>query len=96
METAAPWPCSKLHEVDYPAGKQWVEKHIAIRREMTNKLKEAMATQQTYADKRMQPKMYAISNSIWLLAKNLRTRGSSKKLDLKHYGLLPIMGISPS
>jgi hypothetical protein len=63
---------------------------------MTNKLREAAATQQTYADKRMQPKEYTIGNSIWLLAKNLRIRGPSKKLDLKLYGPFPIMGLFPS
>ncbi len=45
METAAPTPSSKLDRVDNPAVQHWIEKLIAIRREMTDRWKEAAATQ---------------------------------------------------
>jgi hypothetical protein len=90
METAAPTPSSKLDGVDNPAAQHWVEKLLAIRREMTDRWKEAAATQRTYADKRMQPKEHAVGDSVWLSAKNIRTRRPSRKLDLKYYGPFPI------
>jgi hypothetical protein len=68
-----------------------VEKLLAIWREITDRWKEAAATQQTYANKQMQPKEYAIGDSVWLSAKNIRTRRPSRKLDLKYYGPFPIM-----
>jgi hypothetical protein len=45
IETAAPRPSSKLDGVDNPAVQHWVEKLLAIRREMTDRWKEAAATQ---------------------------------------------------
>jgi hypothetical protein len=45
METVAPMPSSKLDSVDNPAAQHWVEKLLAIRREMTDRWKEAAATQ---------------------------------------------------
>jgi hypothetical protein len=90
METAAPTPSSKLDGVDNPAAQHWVEKLLAIRREMTDRWKEVAATQRTYADKRMQPKEHAVGDRVWLLAKNIRTRRPSRKLDLKYYGPFPI------
>jgi hypothetical protein len=90
METAVPRPSSKLDRVDNPAAQHWVEKLLAIRREMTDRWKEAAATQRTYADERMQPKEYAIGDSVWLSAKNILTRRPSRKLGLKYYGPFPI------
>jgi hypothetical protein len=52
---------------------------------MTDRWKETAATRRTYADKRMQPKEHAVEDSVWLSAKNIRTRKPSKKLDLKYY-----------
>jgi hypothetical protein len=46
-EKVTPRPSSKLDRVDNLAAQHWVEKLLAIRREMTNKWKEAAATQQT-------------------------------------------------
>jgi hypothetical protein len=91
METAAPRPSSKLDEVDNPAAQHWVEKLLAIQREMTNRWKEAAVTRQTYADKQMQPKEHAVRDSVWLSAKNTRTRRPSKKLNFKYYGPFPTM-----
>jgi transposase InsO family protein len=51
METAAPRPSSRLDGVDNPAAWQWVEKLLAIRQKMTDRWKEAAATQRAYADK---------------------------------------------
>jgi hypothetical protein len=64
METAAPRPSSKLDGVINPAVQHWVEKLLAIRREMTNRWKEAAATQQTYADRQMQPKKHTLGDSV--------------------------------
>jgi hypothetical protein len=91
MEMAAPRPSSKLGGVDNPAAQHWMEKLLAIRRVMTDRWKEAAATQRTYANKRMQPKEYAVRDSVWLSAKNICTRRSSRKFDLKYYGPFPIM-----
>jgi hypothetical protein len=90
METAAPRPRSKLNGVDNPTAQHWVEKLLAIRREMTNRWNEAAATQRTYTDKRMQPKEYAIAESVWLWAKNIPTRRPLRNLDLKYYRPFPI------
>jgi hypothetical protein len=38
----------------------------------------------------MQPKEHAVGDSVWLSAKNIRTRRPSRKLDLKYYGPFPI------
>ncbi len=62
--TVAPRPSSKLDGVDNPAVQHSVEKLLAIQREMTNRWKEAAATQRTYANKQMQPKVYAVGESI--------------------------------
>jgi hypothetical protein len=86
METAAPRPRTKLDGVDNPAAQHWVEKLLAIQRKMTDRWKEAAATQQTYSDKQMQPEEYAVGDSVWLSAKNIHTRRPSRKLDLKYYG----------
>ncbi len=89
-ETAAPTPSSKLDGVDNPAAQHWVEKLLAIRREMTDRWNEVAATERSYANKRMQPKEYAVGDSVWLSAKNIHTRRPSRKLDLKYYGPFPI------
>ncbi len=91
VEMAAPRPSSKLDGVDNPAAQQWVRKLLAIRREMTDRWKEAAATQRAYADRRMQPKEYAVGNNVWLSAKNIRTGRPSRKLDLKYYGPFPVI-----
>jgi hypothetical protein len=90
METTVPRPSSKLDGVDNPAAQHWMKKLLAIWREMTDRWKEAAATQQTYANKRMQPKEYAVRDSVWLSAKNIRTRRPLRKLYLKYYGPFPI------
>ncbi len=90
METAAPRPTSKLDGVDNPAATKWVESLLKTRREMVDRWKEATATQRAYADQGKQPKEYAVGDSVWLSAKNIRTKRPSKKLDLKYYGPFPI------
>jgi hypothetical protein len=57
---------------------------------MTNRWKEAAATQQTSANERMQPKEYAVGDSVWLSVKNIRTRRPSRKLYLKYYEPYPV------
>jgi hypothetical protein len=91
IETAAPRHSSKLNGVDNPATQHWVEKFLAIRRKMTDRWKEAAATQRTYADKRMQSKEYVVGDSVWFSAKNISTRKPSRMKNLKYYGPFPIM-----
>ncbi len=43
-------------------------------------------TQRAYADRGKQPKEYAVGDSVWLSAKNIRTKRPPKKLDIKYYG----------
>jgi hypothetical protein len=38
----------------------------------------------------MQPKEHAVGDSVWMSAKDKRTRRPSRKLDLKYYGPFPI------
>jgi hypothetical protein len=57
-------PSSKLNRVVNPVALHWVEKPLAIQRDMTDRWKEVAATQQAYADKRMQPKEYAVRDNI--------------------------------
>jgi hypothetical protein len=90
METAAPRPTSKLDGVDNPAATKWVESLLKTRREMVDRWKEATATQRAYTDQCKQPKEYAVDDSVWLSAKNIRTKRPSKKLDRKYYGPFPI------
>ncbi len=90
METATPRPTSKLDRVDNSAATKWVESLLKTRRDMVDRWKEAAATQQAYADQGKQPKKYTVGNSVWLSAKNIRTKRPSKKLDLKYYGPFPI------
>ncbi len=90
METAAPRPSSKLDGVNNPAAQHWVEKLLTILQEITDRWKEAAATQQTSANKMMQSKEYTVGDSVWLSAKTIHTRRLSRKLDLKYYGRFPI------
>ncbi len=53
IETAAPKLSSKLDGVGNPAAQHWVEKLLAIWREMTNRWMKAAATQRIYTDKWM-------------------------------------------
>jgi hypothetical protein len=90
METAAPWLTSKLDRVDNPTATKWVESLLKTCQEMVARWKEAAATQRAYDDQGKQLKEYAVGDSIWLSAKNIRTKRPSKKLDLKYYGPFPI------
>jgi hypothetical protein len=56
MVTAAPRPSTKLDGVDNPAAHQWVQRLLEVRRELTDRWKEAAATQRAYTDKKLQPK----------------------------------------
>ncbi len=54
---------------------------------MVDSWKEAAATQRAYADQGKLPKEYAVSDSMWLLAKKICTKRPLKILNLKCYGL---------
>ncbi len=90
METATPRRISKLDRVDNPAATIWVDSPLKICRDMVNRWKEAAATQRAYADQGKQLKEYVVGVSVWLFAKNIRTKRPSKKLDFKYYGQFPI------
>jgi hypothetical protein len=90
METAATRLTSKISRVDNPAATKWVESLLKTRWEMVDRWKEAALTQIANADQGKQLKEYAVSDKLWLSAKNIRTIRLSKKLDLKYYRPFPI------
>jgi hypothetical protein len=67
------------------------EQIVEVRAFLEKRLQEATSTQQEYANKRTQPRMFAIGDMIWLSGKNIRTKQPSKNLDHRFYELLPVI-----
>jgi hypothetical protein len=67
------------------------QKVIEIRAVLEKRWKEATATQQKYADKRMKPRESAVGDMVWLSGKNIQMKRPCKKLDHMFYGPYPVV-----
>ncbi len=73
IETATSRLTSNLDGVNNPTATKWVESLLKTRQEMVNRKNKAATAQRAYADHGTQPKEFAVGNSVWLSAKNIRT-----------------------
>ena len=74
-----------------------VEKKSELTEYIREEMLWAQALQQEYANRKRQPApAYKIGDSVWLDARNIRTKRQSKKLDWKNLGLYKISKVVSS
>jgi hypothetical protein len=69
-----------------PAAREHADELKALRAEMANRLREAQRFQALYYDKKHKNYEFRAGDSVWLIARNIRTRRPSKKLDFQRLG----------
>ncbi len=71
---------------DLPDAKAQAETLMEPRAAIEQRCKEVTAMQRKYADRRMKPCKFEVSDMVLLSGKNIRTKHPSKKLNHSFYG----------
>jgi transposase InsO family protein len=71
---------------EVPSALQRAEELQEVRREIDRRYTDTVKAQAKYYNRKTKPQRYAVGDSVWLSARNIRTRRPNKKLDYKYLG----------